>query len=591
MKHKLQWLLAVLMLGSMLLGACAPAAQTTTEPTVEPTTPAVVEPTAVPTAVPTVPAVVTDEELDAAFSTFLADMEGYNTMTLEKLNEILITEKPFLLDVRTAAETEEKGHIEGSVAIPLNELGENLSYLPSYDTTIVSYCGSGWRCTIALTALEALGWENVLGLKGNSFAGWVDAGYPVVAGLPPAADELNAADPADPIEDRISEMLAAVPEGYGVMTGEQLNTAIVENPDLIVIDVRKASEIEELGAVDAPNLLQIPLEQFIEMRADWPADKDASIAIYCGSGHRSTIAMTILWTYGYTDVKSLKGGFTEYKAAGYATVGGKVDPEALLDAAYTTFLADMEGYNTLTLAKLNEMLIAEPPYLLDVRTAPETEEKGHIEGTVAIPLNLLGDNLSYLPSFDTTIVSYCGSGWRCTIALTVLEALGWENVLGLKENSFTGWVDAGYPVVAGMPPAAEALNAASPDPALAEVLGAVLANVPEGYGVITIDALNTELIENSDLIVIDVRTQAEIDEKGVIDAPNGVIQIPLEEIIAQKANWPADKDAQIVIYCGSGHRSTIAMTMLWSYGYTNVRSMKGGFTEWATAGYPVVPAE
>ena len=45
-----------------------------------------------------------------------------------------------------------------------------------------------------------------------------------------------------------------------------------------------AAEIEELGTVDAPNLLQIPLEQFIEMRADWPADKDASIAIYCGSG-------------------------------------------------------------------------------------------------------------------------------------------------------------------------------------------------------------------------------------------------------------------------------------------------------------------
>lgn len=240
------------------MSACSPAAQTTTEPSEEPTTPVVVEPTAVPTAVPSVPAVLTDEELDAAFSTFLADMEGYNSMTLEKLNEVLISEKPFLLDVRTTAETEKNGHIEGTVAIPLNLLGENLSYLPSFDTTIVSYCGSGWRCTIALTVLEALGWENVLGLKENSFTGWVDAGYPAVAGLPPAAEELNAADPADPIEDRISEMLAAVPEGYGVMTAEQLNTAIVENPDLIVIDVRKAGEIEELGTVDAPTCCKFP---------------------------------------------------------------------------------------------------------------------------------------------------------------------------------------------------------------------------------------------------------------------------------------------------------------------------------------------
>ena len=34
-------------------------------------------------------------------------------------------------------------------------------------------------------------------------------------------------------------------------------------------------------------------------------------------------------------------------------------------------------------------------------------------------------------------------------------------------------------------------------------------------------------------------------------------------------------------------RSTMAMTMLWSYGYNDVRSLKGGFGGWAEAGYPV----
>jgi rhodanese-related sulfurtransferase len=56
------------------------------------------------------------------------------------------------------------------------------------------------------------------------------------------------------------------------------------------------------------------------------------------------------------------------------------------------------------------------------------------------------------------------------------------------------------------------------------------------------------------------------------------------------ANWPADKDATIVIYCGSGHRSTIAMAILWSYGYSNVTSLKGGFGGWVDAGFPVVEA-
>lgn len=51
--------------------------------------------------------------------------------------------------------------------------------------------------------------------------------------------------------------------------------------------------------------------------------------------------------------------------------------------------------------------------------------------------------------------------------------------------------------------------------------------------------------------------------------------------------WPADKDAEILVYCGSGHRSTMAMTMLLTNGYTNVTSLKGGFGAWVAAELPV----
>ncbi|MEW6404218.1 MAG: rhodanese-like domain-containing protein, partial [Chloroflexota bacterium] len=97
------------------------------------------------------------------------------------------------------------------------------------------------------------------------------------------------------------------------------------------------------------------------------------------------------------------------------------------------------------------------------------------------------------------------------------------------------------------------------------------------------------LIEDPEMIVIDVRTADELAENGVIDTADvALVNIPLEEFIAQMTNWPADKAAHIVVYCGSGHRSTMAMTMLWSYGYTNVSSLKGGFGGWVEAGYPVV---
>ena len=81
--------------------------------------------------------------------------------------------------------------------------------------------------------------------------------------------------------------------------------------------------------------------------------------------------------------------------------------------------------------------------------------------------------------------------------------------------------------------------------------------------------------------------------KGVIESENW-IHIPLEELIARMEEWPEDMDAPIAVYCGSGHRSTIAMTILWSYGYNDVSSLKGGFGGWVDAGYPVVeyvPAE
>lgn len=254
------------------------------------------------------------------------------------------------------------------------------------------------------------------------------------------------------------------------------------------------------------------------------------------------------------------------------------------DAAFATFLADMQAYNTITPPALNEMLAEEPPpFILDVRTVGEVERKGHIPGAVLIPLNELAKRLEYLPSFDTTIVSYCGSGWRCTIALTALEALGWEDVRCLKDGSFSGWVETGYPIATGVPQA-EPLNAALPDPAAVAAIDAVLSNIPNGFGGITVEALNNALAEYPDLILIDVRRDDEVKSKGAIE---GALHIPLESFMDRKAEWPTDKDAKIVVYCGSGHRSTIAMTMLWSYGYRVVRSLMGGFAAWVEAGYTV----
>ncbi len=594
MKNRITWFLILILAMSMLLSACGGSATTEappppesggggiTEPTEAPP-----EPTAEPEPEPTAVQPATDAQLNEAYEPFLAAMVKYNTIGLETFAEELAEDpKPFVLDVRQPSEAEEKGHIEGAVLIPLRELGQNLDKLPAFEDPIVSYCGSGWRCTIAMTGLGALGWENVTSLKGNSYGGWVEAGYPTVEGMPPEGEVLNAAEPDPSLALAMDDMFSNIPEGWGVITAEQLATELAENPDLVLIDTRTPGEVEEKGYIEGAEF--IPLEDFVANKADWPADKDTPIVIYCGSGHRSTMAMTILWSYGYTNVRSLKGGFGGWVEEGYDVTGGTTpDVTELLDAAYTDLLANMVAYNTTGLDNLNAALAEEPPpYVLDNREVSEVEENGHIESAYLIPLRELGQNYDLLPGFDTPVTAYCGSGWRATVAMTALGALGWEDVKTLKGGSYSGWVEEGYPTIDGLPPEAEPLNAAEVDPVLGAHFAEVLSNIPEGWGVVTADNLAAELVENPELILIDVRTPEEIAEKGVIDAPN-VTTIPLEEFIAMKDKWPAAQDTPIVVYCGSGHRSTMAMTMLWSYGYSDVRSLKGGFGGWAEAGYPV----
>ena len=112
----------------------------------------------------------------------LETMAAYNTIKADALlTEMVEDTPPFILDVRSAAELEESGHIEGAFHIPLNELAQHTELLPSFDTTIVVYCGTGWRATIGMTALHAMGWTDVRALK-YTFVDRKADGSPVVEG-------------------------------------------------------------------------------------------------------------------------------------------------------------------------------------------------------------------------------------------------------------------------------------------------------------------------------------------------------------------------------------------------------------------------
>lgn len=80
--------------------------------------------------------------------------------------------------------------------------------------------------------------------------------------------------------------------------------------------------------------------------------------------------------------------------------------------------------------------------------------------------------------------------------------------------------------------------------------------------------------------LVDVREESEYAAghlPGAIHLGKGVIERDIEKTIA-------DKDAEIVLYCGGGFRSALAADNLQKMGYTNVLSMDGGFSGWKDAG-------
>ena len=65
----------------------------------------------------------------------------------------------------------------------------------------------------------------------------------------------------------------------------------------------------------------------------------------------------------------------------------------------------------------------------------------------------------------------------------------------------------------------------------------------------------------------------------------GAVNVPLRTLPAKLSELP-DKNRPIIVYCGIGHRGALALPFLKMQGYTNIRSMAGGYKAWVAASYP-----
>jgi hydroxyacylglutathione hydrolase len=190
------------------------------------------------------------------------------------------------------------------------------------------------------------------------------------------------------------------------MTEEELKHA--DKADAVVIDVRPAAQF---GAGHFPGSINIGLSS--PSFSTWigfviPSDK--AIALVVGSAADAEKACLELARIGFDNVL------------------GYLKAEALTQT---------QKLSQLSVQELKAKLENNGPLLVDVRTATEWRSD-HIEGAQHVPLSAFAKQLPDLPN-DRKIAIICGSGYRSSIATSLLQARGYNEVANVAGgmNAYT----------------------------------------------------------------------------------------------------------------------------------------------------------
>ena len=101
---------------------------------------------------------------------------------------------------------------------------------------------------------------------------------------------------------------------------EQARAWLLQNPKIVLLDVREDSEWNAGHAAEAIHLGKGILERDLEKM--FP-DPNREIIMYCGGGFRSALTAEAAQKLGYTKVFSLLGGYQALLQAGWPIKSGE----------------------------------------------------------------------------------------------------------------------------------------------------------------------------------------------------------------------------------------------------------------------------
>jgi rhodanese-related sulfurtransferase len=99
---------------------------------------------------------------------------------------------------------------------------------------------------------------------------------------------------------------------------------------------------------------------------------------------------------------------------------------------------------------------------------------------------------------------------------------------------------------------------------------------------VSADEIGARIARGDKLELVDVREESEFAAgrvKGARHLGKGVIERDIEKAVP-------DPSTEVILYCGGGFRSALAAESLLKMGYTNVKSMAGGWREWKAKSLP-----
>jgi len=139
-------------------------------------------------------------------------------------------------------------------------------------------------------------------------------------------------------------------------------------------------------------------------------------------------------------------------------------------------------------------------------------------------------------------------------------------------------------IVAVLVALAAAPAAVAQTPAVQEAMFNFIANLPTDFLSLTPPALKAKLDAGEKPFLVDIREATET-ATGYIQ---GAVLIPVRTFPRNLDKIPSDRNAEIIVICGSGLRSSYVVMTLSNMGYRNVKGLALGMREWNAQNFPVV---